>query len=163
MSLNKGFSLLEMVVTLAVMGAAAGLVYSGMDGWSVKKSYKNLFNNLRYELSNLRNQAMSRDTTTRMLLQNNSGVYTITTYASSTPTTTCSTTGTWTQISSSNLDINSAYQITGSGVGTNLCFYRDGSSSGASFVISPVESGTDYNTATIDVTIATGYLDVLDE
>lgn len=157
---QKGLTLLELLITIAIMGAVFAVgSRGGLGSWGTKKTAQNTVKELRDEIKTLRNHAMSKNTTSRMVLINTSDVYTITTYTSTTPTMTCSSAGTWNVvINAREIEVADSYEITGGGM-INTCFYRDGSSSGGSFVVAP-QSGATGTTTTLDVTISTGFIDV---
>lgn len=158
---QKGFTLLELLVTMCIIGAVYTVAaQSGLANWGKKKSSVNTATFLKNELATLKDHALSKSTTTRMVVSLTANGYTLTTYYSSSPTTSCSSAGSWTIIqNAASIDIHSNYQITGSGM-TNTCFYRDGSSSGGTFVVSPSASGTSDKTYTVDISIATGYVTI---
>ncbi len=160
---NKGFTLLEMLITFAIIGvlALAAASYNVVSS-QAKKSFINTYKTLQEQLDNLRYEALARSTTTRMVVTEGTGDFTITSYYSSTATTSCSSAGSWTVLSTRTVDISNKYGISGTGM-SNSCFYRDGSSSGGDFVIAPAVAGDGLKTATITLTIATGYLDVVVE
>jgi len=156
---QKGVTLLELLIALVIIG----LVFSatsrfGMDGMSTKKTAQNSANFLREELFNIKNTALSQNTTTRMEITDAAGVYTMTTYYSNAPTSNCSSAGAWTQIKQQEIEVHSTYEITGSAI-TSTCFFRNGSSSGGSLAFAPVDgaSGKSYN---FDIIVATGFIDV---
>jgi prepilin-type N-terminal cleavage/methylation domain-containing protein len=157
---QKGFSLLELLVTLTVLGAAITFTVRATMQDSVKrKEVQNTATKIRDEIVMLRDKAISMNTSSRMVISSSSGVYTMTTYTSPTPTTTCNGSETWTTVFTQTVDIVSSYQITGTAL-SNLCFYRDGSSSGGAIIISPIVAAVGDKTTTIDIMTATGFLDV---
>lgn len=160
MSKFRGFTLLEFLVTLAIIAVVTTVTLPAYNSWTEGKSFDNLFNDLTYELRELSNMAQIQNTTTKIIISEAGGIYTLSTFISSAPTTTCTSAGTWTADKSVIMDIPSTYQITGNGM-DSTCFYRDGSSSGGNFIISPIDGSSSGDTATITVTIATGYLDVV--
>jgi prepilin-type N-terminal cleavage/methylation domain-containing protein len=160
MSFNKGYTLLELLVTVAIIGSVIAVgAGTGMGDLNTKKTAQNTYKELRSQLATLRNHAMSKNTTGRLVITQSGSTYTMTSTYSSAPTSTCSAAGTWTTIQTKEIDVHTNYNITGSAFTNSICFYRDGSSSGGSYVIAPV-SGASGTTYTLDVTIATGYIDV---
>ncbi|MCE3232247.1 MAG: hypothetical protein K0R98_504 [Rickettsiaceae bacterium] len=160
MSKQQGFTLLELLVTLAILVVVTTVgIRTTLNNKSSAKSAQNTATMLKDELSLLKDKALSMNTTARMVITNTGGIYTMNTYTSSAPTSACTAAGTWTLVISRTLDVNSKYQITGTGL-SNLCFYRDGSSSGGIFIVSPIVATAETKTTTIDVIIATGFLDV---
>jgi prepilin-type N-terminal cleavage/methylation domain-containing protein len=160
MKKQTGFTLLELIVTVAIVGIVFVVgARTSMTNSSKKKAQQNTATTITNTLSTQRNQALSRNTTSRMTITSAAGVYTMNTYVSTAATTTCSSAGTWTLLKTETISVDALYQITGSGM-ANTCFYRDGSSSGGQFVVSPITSTSETKTITIDVTIATGFLDV---
>ena len=160
MSNNKGYTLLELLVTVAIIGSVIAVGSgTGIGDLNTKKTAQNTYKELRDQLATLRNHAMSKNTTARMIVTQSGSTYTMTLAYSSAPTTTCPTSGTWTTIQTKEIDVHVNYSIAGTAFTNNLCFYRDGSSSGGSYTIAPV-SGASGTTYTLDVTIATGFIDV---
>ena len=160
MSKNKGYTLLELLVTIAIIGSVIAVGSgTGIGNLNAKKTAQNTYKELRDQLATLRNHAMSKNTTGRIAFTQSGSTYTMTLTYSASPTTTCSSAGSWTTIQTKDIDVHSNYDITGSAFTNSLCFYRDGSSSGGSYVVAPV-SGATGTTYTLDVTIATGYIDV---
>ncbi len=158
---QQGFTLLELIIVLAVIGLVSTVVGTGMENWTTKKTYKNTYDQLVYEINTAKGTAQLRSTTSRITTAGTAGGdYTVTMYISATPVTTCSTAGAWTLVSTKTVEGSLSYQITGTGIDNDMCFYRDGTSNGGTFVISPIEASTTLTTATITVTIATGFLDV---
>lgn len=160
-ALSKGFTLLELLVTIAVIAIVLSVSTSlDLDNWNAQKTFTNTFNSLQSELSSLRNEALMRNTTTRIVITSSSGTYTINTYYSPSPVSTCSSAGSWTSlVSSRTLSMHSKYQMTGSAM-SNICFYRDGTSSGGTLTIAPITANSALKTAVVTITMATGYLDV---
>lgn len=158
---SRGFTLLELLVTLAVIAIIVTVANTpDLELSSAKKSFLNTSQTLQTELSNLRNEAMMRNTTTRMVMTSSAGVYTITTYYSASPTTTCTSAVGTQLVAAHNISVNVLYNITGATAMANTCFYRDGTSSGGVFTISPITVSTLLKSSVITITIATGYLDV---
>ncbi len=158
MKKQQGFTLLELLITVSIIGAVFVVASSsGMDGWNKKRTAQNTYKELVDTLATLKNTAISRNTSSRIVITQTSGTYTMTTYTSAAPTTDCSSAAAWTTLATKTLEVHSTYQITGSGM-TDMCFYRDGSSFGGQFVIAPTSgTGTTY---TITIEIATGFIDV---
>ncbi len=157
---QAGFSLLELLVVIAIMGVVTAL-FTGMEGLKSKKSYVVNGTDLANELANIRYEAATRGTTTRLNLDLTDEVYTLSTLYASAPTAICNSTGSWTQIKSYQFNVADAFEITGSGVG-DVCFDRDGTSTGAVYNITQKDGGTDIGSATITVIMATGYIDVVE-
>lgn len=162
MTNQNGFTLLELMVTIAIIGAVFVVgSMSGMGNWSQKKTSQNTVKELRDELANTRNYAMTRNVTGRLNIVVAGDTYTMTMYTSDVATSTCDSTGTWNTIMTRPLDVHATYQITGTAIAAvDTCFFRDGSASTArSFTIEPKvgQSGT---TTTMDIIPATGFLDV---
>lgn len=163
MTRQGGYTLLELLVTIAIVGSILAVTAgTGMTDLSQRKTAQNTYKELRDELATANNTATSRNTTAKVIVNvDSSNIYTITTQVSSAPTTTCTTSGSWSTVSSKTLDVHNNYSITGSSMSTSLCFYRDGSSSGGTYVVSP-NSGVSGTTYTFTISIATGYIDVVE-
>lgn len=152
--------MLELLITIAIVGIVFTVgARSGLSSWSVKRDARNTFTTLVSEIETLKNQALGQNTTTRMTLVNVGDVYTLTTFLSSAPVTTCTSAGTWTTIFSKEVNVHETYEITGTAM-ANLCFNRDGSSSGGTLSIAPQDSSSTHTTYDLDVTISTGFIDV---
>ena len=156
---NKGLTLLELLITFGIIAAIAAFLSPGIEYWKIKKDFVNSFNELEKRLIIARNEAINRSTTTRVNINKSNDTYTITTHIAANPITTCDLSASWSQISSFTLEMNTRFQMTGSGVGSNLCFYRDRTASGATYNIVQKDGLSDLGTSSITVTIATGYVD----
>jgi prepilin-type N-terminal cleavage/methylation domain-containing protein len=163
MKKQRGFTLLELIVTLAILAVVLTVGMRMTSQTMVRhKSAKNAVTSILEELTTAQSASLSRSTTARVVVTNNGNyTYTITKYASAAPTTTCSSAGTWSTISTATISLNQNYQIGGTGL-TNTCFYRDGSSSGGTFIVLPTVVDASAKTTTITLTIATGFLDVVE-
>jgi prepilin-type N-terminal cleavage/methylation domain-containing protein len=159
MARQKGFTLLELLVTIAILSIVFVVgARTSMTNMSKSKSAQNTAKLITDTLSIIKNQSLSRNTSSKVIIVNTAGIYTMNTYISTTPIT-CGTAATWTLLTTSTISVNAAYQITGNGM-AGTCFYRDGSSSGGTFVVSAITPTSETKTTTIDVTISTGFLDV---
>lgn len=157
-SYHSGLTVLELLVALAIIGIVAT---AAPNFWTWVKSYgyKNSYHQLQDSLSSLRNEALSKNTTARLVIEKSGDVYTLRSYVSSVPVANCSVSGSWTQLPDEILNVPGAFQITGAAM-TNLCFYRDGSASGGTYTITQKDGGTDIGRAVITISMATGYMDV---
>lgn len=155
---NTGLTVLELLITLAIIAIVATTA-PNFFSWTKRYGYKNTYHHLEQTLSSLRSEALSQNTSTRLVVENNGNAYTLHSYVTPTPVSSCDSSGGWTDLSSEALSIPSSFQVTGDGV-SGVCFYRDGSASGGTFNITQKNGGTDIGSATITVIVATGYLDV---
>lgn len=157
MKRHDGYSIVELLVVLGILALIAGFVLPNI-GDSVKKyEFRNSYRTLIEQISTVKSEAITRNTTSRLSLQQVAGVYTLTAYVTPTPVANCNGSNPWTQISTMTLDVPREFQITGSGVG-DICFYRDSSSTGGQYVYD--DGAANIGSATITIAIATGYLDV---
>ncbi|PIR39386.1 MAG: hypothetical protein COV35_02395 [Alphaproteobacteria bacterium CG11_big_fil_rev_8_21_14_0_20_39_49] len=160
MSYKRGYTLLELLVTIAIIASVIAVGSgTGIGNLNTKKTAQNTYKELRDQLATLRNHAMSKNTTAKIVITQVGSTYTMTLSYSAAPTNNCPSTGAWTTIQTKQIDVHTNYGITGTAFTNNLCFYRDGSSSGGAYIVAPV-SGATGTTYTLDVTIATGYIDV---
>lgn len=157
MKRHDGFTLLELLVTLAIITLISAIIGPNFDEWVKKQTFRNGYDELRLRLSMLRSEALSRNTTSRMQLQQVGDAYVLTGYVAPLPVADCNPGGTWVEVSSEEIEFPDGYIIEAD---ENVCFYRDGSSSGAQYDIDDDEMGI--GSASITVTIATGYLDVIE-
>lgn len=156
---NKGFTLLELLVVLAIIATATSFLYPSFSSVSIRKGFQADVKSFEAEISNARLQAFSRGTTVRVNTVKNGDEYILTTLASDSPTNSCGTAGTWVQISRNTVEMNSNFNVTGTGIG-NICFYRDGTSNGSAFNFAQKNELTDIGRANINIYIATGFIDV---
>ncbi len=156
---DSGFTVLELLIVVAIIGTLAVFVLPGIDTWTAKRSYRNLYHDLVTQLAEARSEAQIRATTLRVLTSRNGDNYTVTTFFSPAPVANCNAAGVWTQLSQVTLEAPTLFEITGNGIG-NVCFYRDGSASGGQYNVVQKDGGNDIGGAAVTVTIATGYLDV---
>ena len=105
MSNYKGYTLLELLVTIAIIASVIAIGSgTGIGDLNTKKTAQNTYKELRDQLATLRNHAMSKNTTAKMVITQTGSTYTMTLSYSSAPTTTCPSTGTWTTIQSKDID-----------------------------------------------------------
>lgn len=156
---TSGFTLLELLVVMAIVGTATIALYPAYASLSTRKDFQSNLSDFETVLASTRLQAFSRDTTTRITTVKSGDSYMLTSYASSAPTSTCSTAGTWQQMATTRVDMNIRFVVTGTGIG-NICFFRDGTSTGGNFAFAQKDSGTDIASAAINIYISTGFVDV---
>lgn len=158
---NGGFTLMELIIVVAIIGITAKFMLPGMEGWTLQRAFNNALGNLERDVITARQASETRNTTVRVYMVRAGDTYTVTTYANTdaTPPTTCTTAGSWTTLASRTEVLSSQFEITGSGIG-HVCFYRDGTSSGATYNLVQKNGGTEFGNATMDITIATGVPDV---
>ncbi|MCB2081026.1 MAG: prepilin-type N-terminal cleavage/methylation domain-containing protein [Rickettsiales bacterium] len=157
--MQKGFTVLELLIVLALIGIVTAQVLPVSTNWTAKESLSETSETLMGALNDTRSEAQIRSTTTRLLVQRNGDTYTLTAYTSPSPVNNCDTTGTWNALFTRTMEINNQLELTGTGVG-HVCFYRDGTASGGVYTIAEKADGGEIGSKTITVTIATGYLDV---
>ena len=159
MKRRDGYTILELLVTIAILALIAAIINPDFGTWVKRQSFANSFDDLYSNLMTVKSEAMTRGTTSRInLTLQVDGTYTISGYVSALPTPTCSSGAVAIQLFSRELSVPSGYQVTGNGVG-NVCFYRDGSSTGGQYVYDDGGAGT--GTGSISISVATGYLDVI--
>jgi len=161
MSNNKGYTLLELLVTIAIIASVIAIGSgSGIGEIRQKKTAQNTQKELRDQLATIRNHATSKNTTTRLVITQTGSTYSIGLQSASAITSDCNSTSvTWQVIQLKEIDVHANYSITGTAFVNDLCFFRDGSSTGGNYIIAPV-SGATGTTYTLDITLATGYIDV---
>ncbi len=156
---QQGYTLLELIITMAILGIAARFMLPGIDDWQTKRSFRNLVAEVEQDIFGAREQAEALNTTTRLLTTRLGDSYTFTVFSSSVPTAVCNAAGVWNQVSTRTETYPTRFELTGAGVG-NVCFYRDGTASGGVYTFQQKDGGTQYGNATIQVTVATGAPDV---
>lgn len=157
---ENGFTLLELLVVLAIIGTLSVFGTPLFQDWSTKRSFDAAINEIYSSLTDARLDAFNRGVSTRVQTTKNGDEYTVTTYYLDSSLESCDTGLNWTESDQRSVDLNSNFTITGSGIG-NICFYRDGSSTGGSFSIDQKDGGTELGAADISVTLATGFIDVI--
>jgi len=158
--MQMGFTLLELILVVAVLAALLTLAGPAFDRWQAKKDFSNSHQLLAQELSQLRMLSSMRNTTTRMNLTQVGDVYTINTFTAALPVTTCNDSGTWVSEKSFTMSINDAHELIGTAVNTHICFYRDGGASGGTFTLQQKGGTTDINPVNLTIILATGAIDV---
>lgn len=155
----KGFTVLELLVVVAIIATTLLFAYPTLQTWNNRKSLKSSVNDFYSAITEVRMQAMARSTTTRVLTSASGDDYTFTSYYLPTASSSCDASDpNWVQIKSQVIEINTNFQVTGSGLG-NICFFRDGSATTGSFSFDEKDGGTDLGSADIDVIMATGFVD----
>ncbi len=150
------------MVVVAIIGTATLFAVPTIKDWQVRNSLDESINNIYSSLVEAKQVAFAKNTTSRMLVTRSGSSYTINVYSLPTPSSACNAAlGTWVTLKTQTLKLNGNFNITGSGIG-NICFYRDGSSSGGAFAFRETTGQAIYNmSADIAVIIATGFIDLV--
>lgn len=158
---EKGLTLLELIITLAIISVVIVFAVPNLEDTKIKKEFRGYYDLLNQMIVTARITAIGQSNTVRFLVEKNNDEYTLTVllYDGPDPIGPCNNTGTWTQINQQVATLNSRFEITGNRVGTNLCFFRDNSSNGGSYVIEQKDNGTNFGISNINIAQATGYID----
>jgi prepilin-type N-terminal cleavage/methylation domain-containing protein len=157
---QKGLTLLELMVALAVMAIIFAVGQPSYDKWILKKVVPEVHAALYQDLAQARNEALAHNATVRIALATaGTDIYSSTISMADDPTTTDCDGGAWTELRDHTITVSSSFEITGSGLGANVCFFRDGSSNGGIYNVVQKDGGSEYGSATIEVILATGALD----
>jgi prepilin-type N-terminal cleavage/methylation domain-containing protein len=156
---EQGFTLLELLAVLAIIATVSLFGLPAIQEWNAKKSFGKSVNEFYSGLSRARLEALEKNTVTKIVTTRNSDTYTVISYNNSSASAACNAAGGWTQIESMTVNMNSNFEVTGSGIGT-VCFYRDGTSSGGIYNIAQKNGQTNLGNASINVILATGFIDV---
>ncbi len=156
---NSGFTLLELLAVIAIIATASLFAMPAFQEWNAKRSFDRTVNDLYSYVTAARLQAFTKATTIRVSVSANGDNYTVVSYSNSSSSSTCTTASGWTQLQSNVITVDSNFQITGNGIGS-VCFYRDGSSSGGIYNVTQKNGASDLGNTTINVVIATGFVDV---
>ncbi len=154
-----GFTLLELMAVLSIIAVVSLFGLPAFQDWNAKRSFQRSINDIYSSLSRGKMEALTRNITTKVNTSQSGDAYTLTTYYNATAVTNCSTTTGWTSLDVLTTNLNSNFQITGTGIG-DVCFFRDGTSSGATYTISQKNGQTDLGSGVISVILATGFIDV---
>lgn len=157
---NSGFTVLELVVVLAIIATLSVLGNPLYQNWGAKRSLDSTANEIYSELNKARIDSFSNGLSTRVLTSKNENEYTITRYILDSSQESCDVNLNWAEESQKTIEVNNNFTITGTGIG-NVCFYRDGTSNGGSFSIDQKNGGSDLGNIDIMITLATGFIDVI--
>ncbi|MDB2415277.1 prepilin-type N-terminal cleavage/methylation domain-containing protein [Rickettsiales bacterium] len=161
--MSKGFSILELVITLAIVGLISSLAIPNMDSWQAKRSFDNARDDLSRALVFMRAESKIRSTTTRIVITQSDDDYTIEGYYyTDGGDTACDGTGSWTQNYNETIEMHSSFEMTGTGVDDDVCFNRDGTATSAVFNILQKDGNTDLGSVTMTIFLATGFIDIVD-
>ncbi len=148
------------MTVMAIIATASILAIPYFQEWGAKKSFEKSINEIYSELSQTRLEAFSRGTTTRITTSRDNDEYTLIMYYNDTPVDNCAAAGGWNVIKTTALEFDTHFEATGSGIG-NICFYRDGTSTGGAFSIDQKDAGVNLGSADISVVLTTGFIDVI--
>ncbi len=157
---KDGFTVLELIVVIAIIGTLSFLSAPLFQSWGSKRALDESINEFYSVFSSARLDAFARGVTIRVGSSKTNDDYTLTTYYLDGPTESCDVGLSWTQSSQRIVDLNSNFVVTGSALG-NVCFYRDGTSTGGNFSFDQKNGGTDLGSADVTITLATGFIDVI--
>lgn len=156
---ENGLTLLELIITMAIVAVVIAFAGPNLGDNRIKKEFKNYYDTVRQKIADTRNTALGGGTTGRLLVSKDEDEYTLTIFRADTPTTVCDASGSWTQVNSFVLTLNTRFEITGTGVDNNTCFYRDNTASGGTFNVVQKDGLSNYGTSSITIVTATGYID----
>ncbi len=156
---QSGFTLLELLIVIAIITISLGVGVPAIGGWSDSRDFDNRYSWLADQLQEARQQAALENTTVRLSMASavNPGEYELTRWVASTPVTHCDATGTWVQDASLTFTVDETTQLTAGSLGEN-CFYRDGTAFGTGYELQ--DTANSYS-AVITPVLATGYIDVV--
>jgi prepilin-type N-terminal cleavage/methylation domain-containing protein len=138
MRYQSGFTLLELLIALAVIAIVTSVTVTGIGDISSKKEIQNSWKELKIVLYNLKNEAMRRSRTTRIEVTQDGDNYFISTYVSTVHTKSCNNAMVANNILTDQpFNIPKSYTLNGNAMVTDICFYRDGSSTGGTFIFTP--------------------------
>jgi prepilin-type N-terminal cleavage/methylation domain-containing protein len=158
---TNGFTLLELLVVLSVIGVLTLFTAPYLQNWNIKNSYNNSLSSISGVLSNARIESLQRLTTVKVTTTKSNNSYNLKTYYSQSAVSDCAANTTWNLLTNETISINSAFTISGSGIG-DICFFKDGTSTGGAFAIRQKDGSSNIASADISVVIATGFVDVVE-
>ena len=160
LSKNNGFTLLELLAVLAIIAVLTLFALPAFQDWNAKKSFDKSMNDFYSTISQARLQSFVKNTTTKITTTKNSDDYNITIAFNATAVTNCAAAAGWTVLETSTISLHSNFEVTGSGIG-DVCFFRDGTSTGATYNIAQKNGQTDLGNGTISVILTTGFIDAV--
>jgi len=159
-SAQAGFTLLELLATLAIITTLSLFSLPVIQEWNAKRYFQRTVNDIYSSLANTRIEAFAKSTTTKITTSLTGGIYTIQMFYNDTNNSaSCASSNGWVQFDTTTISISNNFEITGSGIGS-ICFFKDGTSSGGSFNITQKDGGTELGNSSIDIFMATGFIDV---
>jgi prepilin-type N-terminal cleavage/methylation domain-containing protein len=159
---SGGFSLLELIVVMAISGTILLFAYPTLQKWNRNQSLEDNVKEFYRSLTDARFTALSRGTTVRVNIAKTGDVHTITRYYLTDAKTSCDSSEPWVNLDSKEVILNSNFASSGTAIDNNICFYRDGSSSGANLSFSQKDGGEDLGQASMEVIMATGFVDLIE-
>jgi len=154
---NKGFTLLELLVVVGIIGVLSLFTAPYMSIWNNRSSFENSVLYFKNILNTAKLESLNRNTATKIIITKTNDNYNFKTYYSSTPVTSCTAIATWNLITNEDFEMDSTFEASGL---SDVCFFRDGSSSGTNINIAQKDGEVDIASATISVLVATGFIDV---
>ena len=152
-----GFSLLELVVTVAIIATISLYAAPAFQHWTAKHNYESDINDFYSFINQARYESMLRNQPIKVNITQNNNTYTLTSAYLDSDQSICDPTLDWQNFDSTEIELSSRIEFNNL-TGGDLCFYRDGSSSGAIYDFS--DSKNVATSKRINVIIATGFIDV---
>ena len=157
---KRGFTLLELLVVFSIIAVASIFTAPYFQDWNRRSSFENSVSEVTSLLYDAKNHGLLKSTTVKIVADKNGDDYNFEIFEAATPITDCTATTTWTSITNSEVSLNPNFEIL-EGSLNDICFFRDGTTSGGAFNFRQKNGNTDVGIADISVTIATGFIDVI--
>jgi prepilin-type N-terminal cleavage/methylation domain-containing protein len=155
---KSGFTVLELMTVLAIIAVVSIFALPAFQEWNAKRSFGSIVNQVYSNISQAKIESFGRNQIIRISTSRTLDNYTQT-IAFNPNNVACNSATGWVPIKSETFSVNTNFEITGSGVG-NVCFYKDSTSSGGVFNIVQKNGQINLGSTTINVILATGFIDV---
>ena len=155
---KSGFTVLELMTVLAIIAVISIFELPSIQEWNAKRSFGAIVNQVYSNISQAKIESFGRNQIVRISTSRSTDNYTQT-IAYNPSNLACNSVSGWVPIKSETFSVNTNFEITGSGIG-DVCFYKDSTSSGGVFNIVQKNGLSNLGNTTINVILATGFIDV---
>jgi Tfp pilus assembly protein FimT len=146
------------MTVLAILAVISIFALPSIQEWNAKRSFGAIVNQVYSNISQAKIESFGRNQIVRISTSRSTDNYTQT-IAYNPANVACNSASGWVPIRSETFSVNTNFEITGSGIG-DVCFYKDSTSSGGVFNIVQKNGLSNLGNTTINVILATGFIDV---
>lgn len=147
---------------LGILALGFGLMTPALDRWDARETLRQQSSLIWQNLTATRQEALKREVTTRLTLVDSSGDLSLQQWVSDSNPSLCDASGSWTLARTTALEIPAAFTLTGP-ASSHVCFFRDGSASGETYVMAETGGTQVIGRAEITIFAATGHVDYVME